>query len=232
VTLVAAEQVVPGVHRIEKVLDWGWSNSMHVLTLADGGVLVHSPTWCGDGTFEAVEQLGPVRAILAPNHFHHVFLARFRERYPAAIVVATAQARKRLERKGHGGLRDIVELSPWLPDGARVVACEHMKTGEAWLVWPAPGGPALVVCDGFFHVTRPVRGFRGWMLRRMKIAPELSFGWTTKNLALTDASAFKAWVTGFLDEVAPRWLVPSHGAVIEDETIASRIRTLLDARLG
>jgi len=207
------EQIVPGVYRLEKVLDWGFATSMHLLTLADGGVLVYSPTWCGDGTFEAVEGLGPVRAIVVPNHFHHLSLGR-------------------LERKGHTGLGDVVELAPLVPDGARVIAAEHMKTGEAWLVWPAPDGPALLVCDAFFHMTRPLRGLGGWTLRRMKIAPGLCFGWTTKRWAITDADAFREWATATVDAAAPRWLVPCHGEVLHDDAIAARIRALLDVRLG
>ncbi|MCA9673560.1 MAG: hypothetical protein H6708_33530 [Kofleriaceae bacterium] len=223
--------VVPGVHRLEQVLAWGWSMSMHLLALPDGGVLVHSPTWCGDGTFEAVEAIGEVRAILAPNHFHHLSLARFRQRWPDAIAVAAPAALPRLARKGHADLRDLDALTPLLPAGARAIPCA-MKSGEAWLSWPTPDGAALVVCDAFFHVTRPVRGFRGWVLRRLQIAPGLCFGATTRRLAIADRAAFLAWATSAIADVAPTWLIPSHGAALHDPDLAGRLQALLAARLA
>ena len=226
-----AAPILPGVDRLERVLDGGWSLSMHLFALPGGGVLVHSPTWCGEGTFDAVDAAGEVRAILAPNHFHHASLARFRARYPAALAVATAQAQARLARKGHRDLADLDALAPLLPAGARAIACAHMKTGEAWLVWPAPGGPALVVCDAFFAVEGPVRGPRGWLLRRMQIAPGLCFGWTTKYVAVADRPAFRAWAAETIAGIAPRWLVPSHGAPVEDGELASTLTALLARRL-
>jgi hypothetical protein len=230
--MLIAELVVPGVHRIEKVLPWGWSVSMHVLDLPGGGVLVHSPTWCGDGTFEALDAVGEVRAILAPNHFHHVSLPRFRTRYPGARVVATERARRRLARKGHDGLADAAELAPLLPGGARLIVCEEMKSGEAWIAWPTPDGPALIVCDAFFHAVRPLRGPRGWVLRRMKIAPGLCVGWTTKALVVADHDRFRAWATGVVAELRPAWLVPSHGAALHDVALAERVSALLASRLA
>jgi hypothetical protein len=230
--MIRSEEVLPGVHRLEKLLPWGFSLSMHVMALPDGGVLVHSPTWCGDGTFEAVDALGEVRAIVVPNHFHHRSLARFRARYPRARAVASAAARPRLARKGHAALGDLDELAPLLPAGAHAIACAHMRSGEAWLTWPAPGGPALVVCDAFFHLVRPLRGVRGWVLRRLRIAPGLCFGWTTKWLAVGDRARFSAWATATLAELAPRWLVPSHGAALQDERLAARLAELLATRLA
>jgi hypothetical protein len=229
--VITSEEIVPGVHRIEKVFGWGWSLSMHLLALPGGGLVVHSPTWCGEGTFEAIDALGEVRAILAPNHFHHASMQRFRERYPAARPLASAVARPRLERKGHAGLGDAGELAAMLPSGARLIATEEMKNGEVWIAWPAAGGTALVVCDGFFHVERPVRGFKGWVLRRMKIAPGLAFGWTTKALVVGDRARFRDWATATMREVAPRWLIPSHGATLADDALPDRIAELLAARL-
>lgn len=225
------ELVVPGVHRLDKVLDWGWSIGMHLLELPGGGVLVHSPTWCGEGTFDAIDALGEVRAILAPNHFHHLGIERFRARYPGAIVVAAPGARPRLGKKGHAGLAELDALAALLPAGARVLACDHVKSGEVWLTWPTPDGPALIVCDGFFHVTRPVRGFAGWVLRRMKIAPGLCFGWTYKALVVRDRAGYRDWASRTIAEVAPAWLIPSHGAALRDDALAERLVALLSARL-
>jgi hypothetical protein len=223
---VEAERIAPGLWRLEKRHDWGWSVGMLLAELPGGGLLVHSPTWCGEGTFEAVEKIGEVRAIVAPNHFHHLSLARFRERYPRAVAVCSDAARPRLEKQGHRELRTLADLE--LPDGARAIANEHTKNGEAWLVWP---GGTLIACDSFFHVPRAVTGGKGWVLRRMKIAPGLSFGWTFKYLCLTSRPKYRDWASGMLREIAPRRLAVSHGDVLEDDALGERMCDVLAARL-
>jgi hypothetical protein len=228
--MIDVHQIAPGVHRIEKVDGNGFSLSMFLFTLRDGGVLVHSPTWCGDGTFEAVESVGPVRAILAPNHFHHLSVPRFRQRYPEALAVCAPRARARLEKKGHAGLGELDALTPLLPSGARTIACD-MKNGEAWIVWPSPEGPALVVCDAYFHYTRPFTGFKGWVLRRLHIGPGLKFGRTTKWVGVDDKATFTTWADTTVREVAPVALWPSHGDVLRAPDLPAQLDAAVRARL-
>src|SRR5215470_6123036 len=107
---------------------------MFVVPLRDGGTLIYSPTWLGDDTtFARVETLGTPRVLLAPNHFHHLSLARFRARYPEAVAVAAKSALPRLEAKGHRGLRDVMEVEGLLASGSRVLCPEGLRCGETWL---------------------------------------------------------------------------------------------------
>jgi hypothetical protein len=52
--------------------------------LAEGGLLVHSPGPLAGGLRAEVEKLGPVRAIVAPNQLHHLFLADWAAAFPGA----------------------------------------------------------------------------------------------------------------------------------------------------
>jgi hypothetical protein len=64
-----------------------------VIRLADGSVLVHAP---GPSTLAArdeIERLGPVRALVAPNLLHHLFLADAARAFPGARVFAAAGLR-------------------------------------------------------------------------------------------------------------------------------------------
>jgi hypothetical protein len=61
---------------------------MTVVRLADGGLFVHSPIPLRGGTREAVDALGPVRAIVAPSLFHHLSVGEWVRAYPDAVVCA------------------------------------------------------------------------------------------------------------------------------------------------
>jgi hypothetical protein len=84
---VRADEVAPRLFRVENVAPSGWSWNMLLVRLADGDLLVHSPTWAGEGTFEAVEALGRPSVLFAPNHFHHLpcdaFASAIRARAPS-----------------------------------------------------------------------------------------------------------------------------------------------------
>lgn len=61
---------------------------MAVIRLADGGLAVWSPVALGETGHAAVEALGPVRFLLAPNSLHHTFLGEWQLRYPQAVACA------------------------------------------------------------------------------------------------------------------------------------------------
>jgi hypothetical protein len=76
------------IARVAKKRARGWERAMIFVRLPGGGVLVHSPTWVGPDTFANVQAFGEPRVLFAPNHFHHLFLARFYEKWRSALMVA------------------------------------------------------------------------------------------------------------------------------------------------
>jgi hypothetical protein len=62
---------------------------MTVVRLGDGGLWIHSPVRGTPARYAAVERLGPVRHLVAPNRIHHLFLADWRQRYPKATCHGT-----------------------------------------------------------------------------------------------------------------------------------------------
>lgn len=68
---------------------------MTALQLRDGSVLLHSPVPMDDAAARAVDALGPVRFIVAPNMFHHLFVADAMARWPEARLVAPAKLRRK-----------------------------------------------------------------------------------------------------------------------------------------
>lgn len=227
--------VAPNVHRFEKATKQGWGLNMLAAHLPDGGLLLYGPTWLGPGTFEAVDALGEVRAIVAPNHFHHLSLPRFRERYPKALAVAADGALPRLAKMGHAGVQPLSAAEALLPPGARFVVPDGTKTGEAWLSMPGDLGPTWLVCDAWFHVTRPVTGLLSLFLRLTKTWPGLRVGRTFRLLAMRDRAAYVAFTRAELAREKPAILMPSHGEPIlaEGSTPAhERALAAMEERLG
>lgn len=68
---------------------------MTVLRLADGSVLVHSPVPFDVAVKDAIDAIGPVRFIVAPNLYHHLFVGDAARAWPDAAIVAPAALRKK-----------------------------------------------------------------------------------------------------------------------------------------
>ena len=57
---------------------------MTIVRLANGALLVHSPIHLTDELRSVAESAGRVRFIVAPNRFHHLFVADWQRAYPDA----------------------------------------------------------------------------------------------------------------------------------------------------
>ena len=69
---------------------------MVIVRLTDGALWVWSPVALSQDIRAAVDAIGPVGYLVAPNHLHHVFLADWAEAYPQAeIWAAPGLAEKR-----------------------------------------------------------------------------------------------------------------------------------------
>jgi hypothetical protein len=86
---------------------------MTVVRLAGGGLFVHSPVALDPALREAVDALGPVTAIVAPNLLHHLFVGAWASAYPGASVWACPGLEaKRKDVAWSGVLGDAPE-PPW-----------------------------------------------------------------------------------------------------------------------
>lgn len=207
----------------------GWSLGMHVVRLPRGEALVHSPLRPGPEMFDAIEKLGRPTVLLAPNHFHNMWLPAYRERFPDARAVASVGARPRLEGKGHAGLGDAAAERL---DGVRIIPCAHVKNGETLVVVDDDGGPTLIVCDAFFHVPGPLTGFEGWFLRMTATGPGLALGRTFRFAGITDRGAYADWVVQTLEEIRPRRVLFSHGAPLAGDDVLRDLSALTRKILG
>jgi hypothetical protein len=219
------------VVQLDRRLPSGWTVGMHLVPLGDGGLLVYSPTWLGEKTWERVEAHGRPRFLVAPNHFHHLSLSRYRQRYPEAVAVASPQAIPRLVKQGHRDLTPADELGAGLPEGFKLLRPEGLKTGELFLSLPGTDGRTWVVCDAFFNVAGPLVGLKGLPFRLLRTGPGLAVGTTFWWLALRSLEGYLGWLEAALAEDRPRRVLFSHGQPLEGDDVPERLLTLARRRL-
>ena len=116
---------------------------MTIIRLADGDLLLHSPTPYHDGLRDEMERHGRIAHLLAPNSAHWVFVQDWQARCPAATTWAAPGLRKRSQVKASGVRldHDLGEAAPavWaaeidqtiIPGGAgfNEVAMFHRPSG-------------------------------------------------------------------------------------------------------
>lgn len=120
-----------------RMLGIPFATRMTVARLSDGGLWLHSPVAATDERVTAVEALGPIRHIVAPNKFHHLFVHDWIERFPYATTWAGPQLAERVALRFDQPLGDVAEPC-WIRDldqlifaGSRVlseVAFLHRKS--------------------------------------------------------------------------------------------------------
>ncbi|EYF03932.1 DUF4336 domain-containing protein [Chondromyces apiculatus] len=79
-----------------KMLGMHLGTRMTVVRLQDGSVLLHSPIVIDDALAQEIDAIGPVRHIVAPNVFHHLYVAPAAARWPEArVYIAPGLTKKR-----------------------------------------------------------------------------------------------------------------------------------------
>ncbi|WP_188762259.1 DUF4336 domain-containing protein [Sandarakinorhabdus glacialis] len=90
------------------VAGFRYPTRMIVIRLSDGALFVWSPTALSSELQVAIDRLGPVRYIVAPNTLHHMFVGEWQTAYPAAKSHAVPALRtKRPDLKWDRDLEDV-----------------------------------------------------------------------------------------------------------------------------
>ena len=93
---------------------------MTVIRLSSGDLLLHSPTRFSHALREELEQLGPIKYLLAPNIAHWMFLPDWQAALPNAQVYAAhgLAERQQVRRSGLRIDRELMDVTPdeWSED--------------------------------------------------------------------------------------------------------------------
>ncbi|MCR9143020.1 MAG: DUF4336 domain-containing protein [bacterium] len=192
---------------------------MSVIRLKGGGLWLHSPVPIDDSMAAQIEQLGPVLHVVAPNHFHHMYVAAVLDRWPdARFWFAPGLDTKVPEFAERGeplhddsasaaaiewrGEIDCVQIQG-APNMNEVVFF-HQATGSLVLAdlvfhWGAPCGPRQWLLFTIMDVANGLRQSRMWRL----ITKD-------RKAAANSCEKIYAWPI--------QRIVPCHGEVYENAT--------------
>lgn len=172
------------------------SANMTVLRLGGGELLVHSPVALTPARRAAVDGLGRVAHLYAPNLFHHLWLGEWSAAYPRARVHGPAA----LARK-HSGLKIDRPHGAPEPAFAGVVDELHLdgcRLDESVLYHRA--SRTLVVADLVHNVGRPSHGWTAVYTRLMGFHDRVALSRMLRWTAFFDRDAARR----SLDEVLAR----------------------------
>lgn len=85
------EPVAEGLWSVQtpfRLMGLALNGRTHVVQRGDGGLVVHGPGRLPPETWNAIEALGPVRVLVAPNKMHHLAFGDAVARCPAARTLA------------------------------------------------------------------------------------------------------------------------------------------------
>lgn len=200
---------------------------MTVIRVADG-LLLHSPTRLTPLLKEKLEELGPIRHLVAPNSAHWTMVKDWQDAVPAAVVWGAPGLRDRAPVK-RSGLRIDHDLgaagAPW-PEGLELVDVPGIGGfHEVCLFHPAT--KTLVVTDLIQNLEKakmpaPVRPF---MSVAGNAAPDgRAPGYLRAVIRMKGAPARAA--ARRLVALTPERVILAHGAWIEKDGTAELTRRL------
>lgn len=103
---------------------------MTVVRLAGGGLWLHSPIVPEETLLAAIDRLGPVRWLVAPNSLHYWYVADWQRRYPAARTLAVPGFADKAKRAFR--IDAVVgEGATSLPEGLEAVLVPGTAVSEA-----------------------------------------------------------------------------------------------------
>jgi hypothetical protein len=187
---------------------------MTVLRLGGDALLLHSPVSMTPERRAAIEQLGEVAPLSAPNTFHHRWIGEWAAAFPKARFHApSALAREMRIDRAHDKERDS--------DFAGVLDEQHFagfRLHETALVHRA--SRSLVVADLAHNIGRPQDGWTKFYTRMMGFYDRVALSRVIRWTAFSDKGATRAGIDALLALPFDHMLV-GHGEPVLDGAHAS-----------
>jgi len=189
--------------------------TMAVLRLSGGDLLLYSPVTLTPERRAAVEGLGRVAHLYAPNLFHHLWLGDWAAAFPAARVHAPRGLTEKVSKKAtktRPGLRvDRLHGAAPEPAFAGVIdelPIEGFRLHESAL-YHRPTH-TLVVADLVSNVGRPAHGWTATYARVMGFYDRIALSRGIRWTAFNDKKAARRSLAAVLDRSFDR-LIVGHG---------------------
>jgi len=187
----------------------------------DGLVVVSPPVGLEARDYDALAELGDVRALIANNSFHHMGQAPFRARFPNAESYCPPGAIEKLKKKtANVPYRSLAELP--LPAHVHWEDPPGFKTGEALLSVKTGKGYIWYSGDLLTNIPRLPGGPFGWMMKWTDAAPGFKLFRPAVWLAVKDKKAVREWALKHFAQDPPVIVVTSHGPPVDSADVAAQ----------
>ena len=203
-------------------------SGMTVVRLPDGGLWLHSPIPATPARRAELAALGPVRHLVGPNRFHHLFLGEWAAHHPQAQLWGAPGLRDR-----RPDLPTLRNLAPETPPDAPWAGTLHQHLIEGLpllqeIVWfHVPSGTLLMtdLCQCWTG-DKPwrLRAWLGLMGGADQLTVQRPIRWFTR-----DRAALQRSVDALLDMPIERLLLCHRGVVTGD--VKAQLRAAFTAWL-
>lgn len=188
---------------------------MTIIRLSDNALAVISPIQPNEALVEALNSLGTVKHIIAPNLYHYLFAAEFKAAYPGATLWATLGLQAKQLALAID--RILISPSPWVEldslffAGFQTLSPRGPDPLAEWVFLHRPSR-TLILTDTAFYFDASFPWLTQWMARLggsyKTLRPSL-----LERLAIPDMAQVKASIQEVLQWDFER-VVMAHGSII------------------
>ena len=189
---------------------------MTVIRLADGALWVHSPVHLTSELRRAVETIGRVRFVVAPNSLHHLFIAEWTATWPESLACASPSLpRKRKDLRFH---RVLTGETPSEWAGQIDMLLWHGAPSVGEVVFFHRASRTLVLTDSLHNPGRDGSEFANVVFRFFGGRTDRPSTWLVDRIVNSDRKAARRTVDAIL-EWGFRRIILAHGAVVEHDAV-------------
>jgi glyoxylase-like metal-dependent hydrolase (beta-lactamase superfamily II) len=194
---------------------------------ADGLVVVSPGTGLDARAYDALREVGEVRALIANNPFHHMGQPVWRARFPDAVSYCPPGAVKALDKRASGvSFRPLDALA--LPEHVRWEDLPGFKTGEAILSVGTGKGSVWYSGDLLTNIQRTPGPPFSWLFSWTDSAPGFRLFKPAVWLSVKDKKALREWTLRRLAEDPPAVVVPAHGPPVDTGDVAALAKAQIE----
>ncbi len=189
------------------------------------GLVVVSPTAGLDArSYDALEEFGKVRALIASNSFHHFGQRAWRARFPEAESYCPPGAVAALRKKVAGvPFRPLPELV--LPSHVVWEDAPGFKTGETFLsIGSKTRGSIFFAGDLLANIQRTPGPPMSWLFSLTGSAPGFRLFRMAAWVFVKEKKVLREWLLARLDQLPPTIVVPAHGPPVDASDVAEQAR--------
>ena len=208
------EELVPGIWTVAtplKLAGVNFGTRMTIVRVGGDGLVLISPCPIDDALAAEIDTLGVVRAVVAPNAFHHLFLVDAIGRYADAAVYLAHGVAKKLGSAPPGAVTLTVEPVPlWKAELEQCMLEGAPMSNE--VVFYHPASRTLILTDLCFNFDPAPSGWQGLILRLFGVHGRLAVS-RLMRFVLKDREKVRQIIERILEWDFER-IVVTHGAIV------------------